>query len=470
MQPQASERRDPSLQLPPPQATPEQARIAAVSLLPLIEPDRSRRTLAWRGAHGVSQQQFLHDVRVLAARLPQASHALNLCEDRYRFMTAFAAVCLRGQTNLLPPGPAAGMIGEIAGAYPGCYALIDSAPPELALPLIAVQDTDGEASAQAVPVLRADHVAALVFTSGSTGAPQAHAKTWSSLVQIARYTAQHCLGDSDSGASIVATVPSQHMYGLETTVMMALAGGCAAHAGRAFFPADLREALWQVPAPRVLVTTPVHLRACLASAHPFPPLLRIICATAPLEPELAAAAEAALGAPVVEIYGCTEAGSMATRRTVRTPLWQFFPGMRLNRRNGMDFVHGRHLSAPVTLPDVVVDLGRGRFRLCGRSADMLKVAGKRASLHELTTRLQRIPGVRDAVVFVPEPFAGDAARPAALVVAPDLSESQILGALALTVDPVFLPRPLIRVPQLPRNAVGKLPRAALLAELERCND
>ena len=93
--------------------------------------------------------------------------------------------------------------------------------------------------------------------------------------------------------------------------------------------------------------------------------------------------------------------------------------------------------------------------------------GKRSSLGELTRALLRIPGVQDAVVFVPAPVAGREVRPAALVVAPHLSAEQIRGALETMIDPVFLPRPLICLADLPRNAVGKLPRAALLAELER---
>lgn len=438
--------------------------------LPLVEPDRPLRVLAWRGSRAVNQQQFLHDARQLAERLPTAGHALNLCEDRYLFMVAFAAVCLRGQTNLLPPSRAQGVIAEIAAAYPGSYALIDAASSDLAgLPAIVVSAEEGLADppAHGVPALPEDHVAALVFTSGSTGAPRAHAKTWRSLVWTARHCARRFLGEAQAGASIVATVPPQHMYGLETTVMMALAGGCAAHAGRPFFPGDLRDALEQVPAPRLLITTPVHLRACVGAAPAFPPLARIISATAPLETELATAAEAVLGAPVFEIYGCTEAGSMASRRTVSTPVWQFYPGMRLSRDDGADHVQGEHLDAPVLLPDVVEDLGDGRFRLLGRSADMLKVAGKRASVSDLSARLLRIPGVADAIVFVPVPNPGSEARPAALVVAPELSEAQILAALAKLVDPVFLPRPLIRVPRLPRNAVGKLPYAVLRAELER---
>ncbi len=436
--------------------------------LPLIEPDRPWRPMAWRGTQCVSQQQFLRDVRDLADRLPEASHALNLCEDRYHFMTAFAAICLRGQTNLLPPSQAVGVIGEIAAAYPGCYALGDTPSPDLKLQWIAVDDRSSTHPApQAVPTLNEDHVAAVVFTSGSTGVPQPHAKTWRTLVQTARLAAQRFLGEGERTANLIATVPSQHMYGLETTVMMAFAGGCAVHAGRAFFPADLREALQQVPEPRVLITTPIHLRACLAAREPFPSLQLIISATAPLAPELAAAAETALGAPVHEIYGCTEAGSMATRHTVGTPIWRLYPGMHLSRKDGADFVHGQHLDAPTSLPDVVENLGQGRFRLRGRSTDMLKLAGKRASLSDLTARLLRITGVCDAVVFVPEPRAGREERPAALVVAPQLSEAQILAALATMIDPVFLPRPLIRLALLPRNGVGKLPRALLLAELAR---
>ncbi len=437
--------------------------------LPLIEPDSAQRVVAWRGLLGVTQQQFLRDVHALADRLPQASHAFNLCEDRYHFMTAFAAVCLRGQTNLLPPSQAVGVITEIAQAYPDCYALGDGASPDLSLPWVAVDEhaTSTAASEQTVPTLAQEHLAALVFTSGSTGASQAHAKTWRTLVQTAQLAAQRFLEAGQPSPNIVATVPAQHMYGLETTVMMALAGGCAIHAGRTFYPADLREALEQLPAPRLLATTPVHLRACVSTPRPFPPLQLVISATAPLDAELAAAAEAVLGAPVFEIYGCTEAGSMASRHTVDTEVWQFYPGMRLVRCDDVDYVQGLHLNAPVPLPDVLEALGDGRFLLRGRSSDMIKVGGKRSSLGELTRRLLQVPGVSDAVVFVPAARGGNEARPAALVVAPDLGERQILAALAEMIDPVFLPRPLIRVPRLPRNAVGKLPHAALLAELER---
>ena len=58
-------------------------------------------------------------------------------------------------------------------------------------------------------------------------------------------------------------------------------------------------------------------------------------------------------------------------------------------------------------------------------------------------------------------------RLAALVVAPDLEKKEILAALAERVNPVFLPRPLYKVDNLPRNAMGKLPREALSRLLEQ---
>jgi acyl-coenzyme A synthetase/AMP-(fatty) acid ligase len=51
----------------------------------------------------------------------------------------------------------------------------------------------------------------------------------------------------------------------------------------------------------------------------------------------------------------------------------------------------------------------------------------------------------------------------AFVVAPGRARSQILAALRARLDPVFLPRPLVLVDALPRNATGKLPRAELRA-------
>ncbi|WP_028007452.1 AMP-binding protein [Solimonas flava] len=435
-------------------------------LLPLVAGDDPQAVLWQRGARPVTRAAFVRAAQRFAATLPGDGPLLNLCESRERFALTLAAALLARRTLLLPPSTAPATLREIAETH-GVRAAVGERA-ELAaglawLPAPETGDADAAGEFGAVPAIPAAAIAAIPFTSGSTGRPQPHPKTWGTLVR----TAQLALARFAPGGgrpSVVATVPPQHMYGLETSVVFALAGGLRTHAGKPFFPADVVAALAEVPAPRLLVTTPVHLRALVAAGLRAPAIERIVSATAPLAPELAAAAERLFGAPVCEIYGCTEAGSLATRRTVDGEIWRLHDGATLTPHEDGAALHGTHLPDAVWLQDRIelLDAGAGRFRLLGRAQDLLKVAGKRMSAADLTQKLLLIPGVEDGVIVPPDTGRE---RPAALVVAPSLSEAQILAALAERVDPVFLPRPLKRVARLPRNELGKLPQAQLAALL-----
>jgi acyl-coenzyme A synthetase/AMP-(fatty) acid ligase len=137
--------------------------------------------------------------------------------------------------------------------------------------------------------------------------------------------------------------------------------------------------------------------------------------------------------------------------------------VRLQPRPDGALVHAAHLPVAVALADLVELEEDGRFHLRGRQADLLEIAGKRASLGDLTRRLLAIPGVEDGVVLQLDQVDGmGVARVAALVVAPGLDERTILDALRQGIDPVFLPRPVKSVAALPRTETGKLPRAELL--------
>ena len=71
-------------------------------------------------------------------------------------------------------------------------------------------------------------------------------------------------------------------------------------------------------------------------------------------------------------------------------------------------------------------------------------------------------------VFLPQEADGErVARLMALAVAPGLQSAAILRALRERIDAAFLPRPLVLVDALPRNALGKLPREALLELIGR---
>ncbi len=440
------------------------ARARALPLLNLADPGRP---LAWRGSRRVDVAGFLADVADVAATLPAARSAINLCEDRYAFLVAFCAIAGRGQTNLLPSARTPQAIAETLAAHPGSYTLGDAGSGAMqALPPLMSEDAGA-----AVPVIDAEQVVAIGFTSGSTGQPKPNPKRWHALhASEARNVA--ALADAldlEPGmiANVVATVPPQHMYGIELSVLLPLLGPFAVHGGRPLFPADVAAALADVPEPRLLVTTPVHLRALLADPAPLPKIGAIVSATAPLPPELAAAAEARYGAPLLEMFGSTETCVIAQRRTAIESDWHLYDGLRLRPQPDGTLVDAPYFEQPIVLQDLVELLPEHRFRLCGRHADLIDIAGKRASLAELTRRVQSLPGVTDAAVLqLDRPDSMGVCRIAALVVAPARSEADLLDELRAIVDPAFLPRPLRKLDALPRNETGKLPRAALLAALD----
>jgi len=434
--------------------------------LPLLEHDR-QGIVAWRGGVSILPAQFLGDVEGTAAGLPDRPYAVNLCEDRYHFLVAFAAVALRGQTNLLPSNRAPGTVRDLLAGYAPAYCLVDG-PLDLGdmagVHTMSLPATPCWAS-QEWPTLPGDQVVAVLFTSGSTGRPVPNPKRWADL-RVGAELIGHRLGIVPrSPLSIVATVPPQHMYGLELSILQPLRNGVAVHGGRPLFPDDVCSALAEVAAPRLLVTTPAHVRALAATTLRWPDMVGIVSATAPLEPELARRAEQQLRAPLWEIFGCTEAGTMATRRTALGEGWEMLAGMQIHAEEDHVWVTGPQLPEAVPLSDVVELASPTRFRLLGRRTDQVNVAGKRASLADLNLKLLSIAGVEDGVFIVPEASDDPRQRLAALVVAPTLSEQEILMKLREFLDPAFLPRPLLKVNALPRAETGKLPRAELLALL-----
>lgn len=426
---------------------------------------------AWRAGTAISRGQFLADAAALAERLPAGGTMLNLSTDRYRFALGLGAALLRGQSSLLPPNHLADTVARLRARFPACYSLVEPGGDVHGLPSVAHGAAAAIASvAPAVPAIDADLVAAHVLTSGSTGEPVPHAKPWGLLTINARAEASRLAGTIGrrdlSGIALVATVPPQHMYGFESSVLLALLGGAALDAGRPFFAADIAAALAQVPAPRMLVTTPFHLKALLDSGVDVPPLALVVCATAPLAPQLAARAEQALKAPLVEIYGCTEAGQVATRRTTAGADWRTFDGLRLAGDGAEVTVSGGHVAAPTPLADVLEVVDAQTFRLLGRSNDLVNIAGKRSSIGHLDFHLNAIEGVIDGAFWMPPDEDGESngiARLVAFVVAPGVPAERIAAALRQRVDAAFVPRRILHVDALPREATGKITVAALAA-------
>jgi acyl-coenzyme A synthetase/AMP-(fatty) acid ligase len=436
-------------------------------VLPLIAHSHADAILAWRADGPIHAGRFLADAQRLAALLP-AGPVLNLCADRYRFAVGLAASILAGKISLLPSTHTPEMIRQMRALAPDLFCIADQARPDIDLPLLRYPEGEAPEVAFAVPLIDPQQVVAEVFTSGSSGLPVPHVKRWGKLVHNVRGEVQRLGLGPDY--SLLATVPPQHMFGLESSVLAAWQSGAAFHCERPLFAADICDALERLPRPRLLVTTPYHLRALLNEVLTPPPVDLLLSATAPLSAELAAEAEATFGAPLMEIYGCTETGQLATRRTRDTQTWQPLPGVELRADEEGVIASGDHVEEPTRLSDFIEIDADGRFRLLGRVSDLINVAGKRTSLAYLNHQLNSIPGVRDGVFTFAD---GDGVveavvRLTALVVAPDLDRAALLAALRERIDPVFLPRPLLLVDALPRSATGKLPNLAVRELVRRC--
>jgi acyl-coenzyme A synthetase/AMP-(fatty) acid ligase len=433
-----------------------------VVTIPLVHGFSAGSVFAYRHGRPITIETFLREASQLADRLPERRHVLNLCTDRYRFTVGFTAALLRGQITLLPPNETPDLIGRLAAQYPDVYGLCDRAPPPVVIKTVAFPEgAQGDTAEPRVPVVPERQTAVILFTSGSTGQPAPFRKTWGSLVRTAQAECEILGLHARPGMALLGTVPPQHAFGLESTIMIGMRCGYKLHAGRPFFPADIRAELESLPRPRALITTPVHLRVLLAEPDALPPADFLLCATAPLSPQLAAAAEARFGGPLHEIYGCTESGGIASRRTVEAAEWRAMRDVTLRSDGRGTWVKGGPVETEVLLADVIELRERGEFLLHGRGGDLVNIAGKRTSLAHLNYHLNSIEGVRDGVFVAPEQEGEGVTRLMAYVVAPGLTSESLMNALRRRVDAAFLPRPLHFVDALPRNATGKLPRQAL---------
>jgi len=436
--------------------------------LPLLPDAADASILAYRDGHPISRKAFVDDIFAVAGQLPRSRYALNACRDRYWFGVALLAAICRGIATHLPSSAAPESVADICSELPGIVHLGDQdRPPSTNFPYLKVPDlvSTGQRSHPDLPWVPFDEVVVTAFTSGSTGKPQPHRKTFGRLLQNASAEAEVIRRVAGGHCSVVGTVPSQHMYGLESTVLLSIFGGGIMSPRIPFFPTEIAHALLEMPESRLLVTTPFHLRKLLDAGVEIPSLAAVLCSTATLPRSLAEDAECRLNAPLLEIYGSTETGQLAYRRPTSHLEWMTYAGISLRQEDGKTVAEGGHLEQAHALNDVVELLGPTRFRLIGRDSDMINIAGKRSSLGYLNHILARLPGVQDAAFCFPgDDEAGDIARLAAFVVAPSLSSKEILAALREHIDPVFLPRPIIFLDRLPRNETGKLPAGAL-AEL-----
>lgn len=424
---------------------------------------RGPDTWTWGELHAAAQ--------ALAADLPAGGTVCNLCHGRVGFLVGWLAALRQGCLQVLPPSGGPADLAALLGEAVEPVVLADDPqilqPGWNALARCRVIRPERIASAAAPWTPDAGHLHVRLYTSGSTGRPEAQDKTLAQLAQGAVVLGQRLDAELDGGLSslrgLVCSVPPQHMFGLEASVMLALVHGLPCLDERPLLPADVRTAFEGRDAGDgrwAWITTPLHLRALVRAGESLPHCGLALASTMPLAPGIAAQAEALVEAPVLEIYGSTETGAVALRRTAHEPLWRALPGVTLLPVAEGTEARGTHFTSPQTLADRIEPQGEAGFRLLGRQADLIKIAGRRASLAGLNLLLQDLPGLDDGVFYLPE-SSEPAERLVLIHAGASLDRAAALAWLRERLDPAFLPRAFIHVDALPRSGPGKLARAAL---------
>ena len=411
------------------------------------------------GDEWVTGARFFALVEQVAATLPECPQVINYCEDRFWFAVIFFAAQLRGKTNVLLPGHHPGMLESAVRDFPAACLCAEVEPAASALPFFDADNFSlGVAEASASPRLPANQMAMVVYTSGTTGQAKPLAKSLGCILDGAKINTaifSDTFGLAADG--LIATVPPWHMYGLEWSVFLPFFVNAPAYCGSTLFPGDIAAACHLVGERSVLVTTPHHLRALMHAKTPVDDLCHVITATAPLADELAKAVIGRVNGKLLEIYGCSEAGSVASREPAVADGFRFSPAFHATTNADVTTLRADHIADRVELSDVLEFASSGAFQIVGRSAELIKVAGKRASLAALNELLLAIDFVMDGAFY----HSGDDSERLAVVAVIDPAQSHrsaqdIREALSGSIEPAFIPRKIKLVSELPRNPTGKL--------------
>lgn len=325
-----------------------------------------------------------------------------------------------------------------------------------------------QAMASTVAMFDAERDRLVLFTSGSTGAPQPIGKSLRQLdAEIAAL--EQVFGARIGDAAVQGTVSHQHIYGLLFRVLWPLAAGRAIGAPRIEIPgqwaAQAGERDILVATPSLLAQWPVH------GDGPQPCL--IVSSGGFLAPAIAERIAAQFNAPLVEVFGSTETGGIAWREPALDLAWQALPGIEWCIEDGLLALRSPQLPNVATWfrtsDRVAADIGGG-FTLLGRADRIVKVGEKRVSLDGLEARLREtgwvdevralmVPGLRRGLAVVAVPSA--AGRGCWLAGGRRALAGELRRALLAHLELAAVPRHWRFVEALPRNAQGKITDTSL---------
>ncbi|MCZ3388031.1 MAG: AMP-binding protein [Actinomycetia bacterium] len=346
----------------------------------------------------------------------------------------------------------------------------------------------------AMPTLRSTDGVALLYTSGTTGRPKGALLTHANLVHNAK-TLVDAWGFTHDDV-LLHILPLFHTHGLFAATHCVLASGASLVLLPTF---DVLRSLEALPHCSVLMGVPTHYSRLLADHRFNASLVRgmrlFVSGSAPMSPALHAAFEAQTGRTVLERYGMTETSMLASNPLdgVRKPgsVGPPLPGVAVRvvddvetplvtRSVGHVQVRGPNVFGGYwRRPDLADktftddgwfrtgDLGAfdsdGYLELVGRSKDLIISGGLNIYPQDVEDVLDALVGVRESAVFgVPDQDLGE--RIVAVVVADesvDLDPEELRSAARQRLAGYQVPKRIVIVESLPRNAMGKVAKTVL---------
>ena len=299
-----------------------------------------------------------------------------------------------------------------------------------------------------------------IFTGGSTGAPQVWAKTRANIFSEAFFLANRYGVTKED--CIMATIPAYHIYGLLFSVVLPLVSSATVVDQAPAFPNEIAQ-LAKENEITILISVPAHYRV-LGEAT-LNRSLRLAFSSAGMLDAVdneAFCRRNKIG--VVEVYGSTETGGIATR----------------NREWGDDFftpfptidwkiVEGRlAVCSPYISPDLAVDekgfftagdwveaIGPNEFTLKGRADTVTKVGGKRVDLDEIRLLIKNESGVVDCIVVALPESGGRENQIGALIQGNEADTEMIRKSLGKVLENYAMPRRIKTVDLIPVKKNGK---------------
>ncbi|AHM03028.1 Long-chain-fatty-acid--CoA ligase [Roseibacterium elongatum DSM 19469] len=339
---------------------------------------------------------------------------------------------------------------------------------------------------------KSDDLAAILYTSGTTGRSKGAMLTHENLISNAK-----TLCDAwrfERSDVLLHALPVFHTHGLFVATNIALLSGSSMIFHQRF---DLDQIARDLPRATAIMGVPTFYSRMLgddrfdraALAH----MRLIVSGSAPLLAETHAAFETRTGHAILERYGMTETNMITTnpydgpRRagTVGHPL----PGVSVRLVDPDDQgIGGIEVKGPNVTPGywqnaektaesftedgwfITGDLGQfdddGYLSIVGRAKDLVISGGFNIYPKEVETEIDALPGVVESAVYgAPDPDLGEAVA-AAVVLEPGArtDAAQIISALSGRLARFKIPRSIRIMPELPRNAMGKVQKAELRKE------